>query len=160
MSKCPCGSGNDYKVCCEPIIKGLVKAPTAEKLMRARYSGYTKHEVDFIINSHHPKSRKDISRESIEEWSNNSEWAGIEILDVQKGSEADTSGLVEFKVHYTENRIKQYHHELSQFEKIDGEWFFKDGKIINNPVVRDSPKIGRNDPCPCGSGKKYKKCRG
>ena len=28
------------------------------------------------------------------------------------------------------------------------------------PVVRDQPKVGRNDPCPCGSGKKYKKCCG
>ena len=25
---------------------------------------------------------------------------------------------------------------------------------------RDEPKVGRNDPCPCGSGKKYKKCHG
>jgi preprotein translocase subunit SecA len=28
------------------------------------------------------------------------------------------------------------------------------------PVVRDGPKVGRNDPCPCGSGKKYKHCHG
>ena len=28
------------------------------------------------------------------------------------------------------------------------------------PVVRDAPKVGRNDPCPCGSGKKFKKCCG
>jgi preprotein translocase subunit SecA len=27
-------------------------------------------------------------------------------------------------------------------------------------VRRDEPKVGRNDPCPCGSGKKYKKCHG
>jgi len=26
------------------------------------------------------------------------------------------------------------------------------------PIKRDGPKVGRNDPCPCGSGKKYKKC--
>jgi preprotein translocase subunit SecA len=29
---------------------------------------------------------------------------------------------------------------------------------ITAPITRDSPKIGRNDPCPCGSGKKFKKC--
>jgi preprotein translocase subunit SecA len=28
------------------------------------------------------------------------------------------------------------------------------------PVRRNEPKVGRNDPCPCGSGKKYKKCHG
>ena len=27
-------------------------------------------------------------------------------------------------------------------------------------IVRETPKVGRNDPCPCGSGKKYKKCCG
>ena len=31
---------------------------------------------------------------------------------------------------------------------------------VATPVVRDAPKVGRNDPCPCGSGKKYKKCCG
>jgi preprotein translocase subunit SecA len=31
---------------------------------------------------------------------------------------------------------------------------------VAQPYVRDEPKIGRNDPCPCGSGKKYKKCHG
>ena len=28
------------------------------------------------------------------------------------------------------------------------------------PIRRDAPKVGRNDPCPCGSGRKYKKCCG
>jgi preprotein translocase subunit SecA len=28
------------------------------------------------------------------------------------------------------------------------------------PFVRASAKVGRNDPCPCGSGKKYKQCHG
>ena len=39
-------------------------------------------------------------------------------------------------------------------------------EAINNktekaqPIVNDGPKVGRNDPCPCGSGKKYKNCCG
>ncbi len=33
-------------------------------------------------------------------------------------------------------------------------------KTVSAPVRRDIPKVGRNDPCPCGSGKKYKKCCG
>lgn len=28
------------------------------------------------------------------------------------------------------------------------------------PYIRENPKVGRNDSCPCGSGKKYKKCCG
>jgi preprotein translocase subunit SecA len=33
-------------------------------------------------------------------------------------------------------------------------------EIHLQPAVRTTPKIGANDPCPCGSGKKYKKCHG
>ncbi len=33
-------------------------------------------------------------------------------------------------------------------------------EIKHDPIKRDQPKIGRNDPCPCGSGKKYKNCCG
>ena len=33
-------------------------------------------------------------------------------------------------------------------------------QAVHQPVTRDQPKVGRNDPCPCGSGKKYKKCCG
>jgi len=33
-------------------------------------------------------------------------------------------------------------------------------QAAQGPVVRDAPKVGRNDPCPCGSGKKYKQCHG
>ena len=35
-----------------------------------------------------------------------------------------------------------------------------DSHSVTAPVRRDEPKVGRNDPCPCGSGKKYKKCHG
>ncbi len=36
--------------------------------------------------------------------------------------------------------------------------FFEQRKPVTQSVVRDQPKVGRNDPCPCGSGKKFKKC--
>jgi preprotein translocase subunit SecA len=34
------------------------------------------------------------------------------------------------------------------------------GDDVIKTVRREEPKVGRNDPCPCGSGKKYKKCHG
>jgi ATP-dependent helicase HrpB len=49
--KCPCGSGKTYGDCCGPIIAGTTNAPTAEALMRARYSAYAAHEIDFILSS-------------------------------------------------------------------------------------------------------------
>ena len=53
------------------------------------------------------------------------------------------------------------HHEIAEFRREDGKWVFFDGELVPQaPYVRKEAKIGRNDPCPCGSGKKYKKCCG
>ena len=51
MKKCPCGSGKNYSDCCQPLIKGKTKAPTAEALMRSRYSAYVEHAIDYIIET-------------------------------------------------------------------------------------------------------------
>ena len=68
---CPCGSGKTYSECCESIIKGKAKAKTAEALMRARYTAYEKHEIDFIINScEHSEEIAEIDRKATEDWSN------------------------------------------------------------------------------------------
>ena len=45
----------------------------------------------------------------------------------------------------------------NQFNRADHDPLPRD-YVFQQPVVRDGPKIGRNDPCPCGSGQKYKKC--
>ena len=34
------------------------------------------------------------------------------------------------------------------------------GHAGSQPITNDGPKVGRNDPCPCGSGKKFKHCHG
>lgn len=43
MNGCYCNSQKEFKDCCEPYIKGLEKAPTAEALIRSRYSAYATH---------------------------------------------------------------------------------------------------------------------
>jgi HEAT repeat protein len=60
-----------------------------------------------------------------------------------------------------EERQKARAKELNELatnykQKKEQRMLEKGGKVI--PFQRDSPKIGRNEPCPCGSGKKYKKC--
>ena len=49
--------------------------------------------------------------------------------------------------------------EKAAIELVDGKLSPKEGGI-NKTIVNESPKVGRNDPCPCGSGKKYKNCCG
>ncbi|MBN2656976.1 MAG: YchJ family protein [Spirochaetales bacterium] len=159
MAKCPCGSGKEYKQCCSLYIKGGAPAPTAEALMRARYTAYVEKEIDFIVETHDKETRDDISRESVEEWSKESKWYGLEIKETVKGGESDSTGTVEFIAEYKQNGTKYNHHERAEFVKKKGNWFFHDSKMVNEPIVNET-KVGRNDPCPCGSGKKYKKCCG
>ncbi|MBQ0050802.1 MAG: SEC-C domain-containing protein [Treponema sp.] len=160
---CPCGSGKSYGECCEPIIKGKTKAPTAESLMRARYTSYEKQEIDFIINSCEEGEKiAEIDRQATEEWAKNSIWHGLKILRTEKGTEADEEGIVEFEATYTEKKtnLRDVHHEIGYFKKVNGEWLYSVGNIKPMTVVREGAKVGRNDPCPCGSGKKFKKCCG
>lgn len=128
--------------------------------MKARYVAYTTGDVDFIISSHDPETRENVSKEATEEWSRSARWLGIEILSTVGGGPDDDDGVVEFVAHFELEGKKINHHEKSYFKKINGNWFFVDGQIVPETYVRSAPKVGRNDPCPCGSGKKYKFCCG
>ena len=159
MEKCPCGTGIDYKECCALYIEGGLKPPSAETLMRARYSAYVQKEIDFVMETHDPKTRKEASRESSTEWANNAKWFGLKILKTGGGGEADKTGTVLFIAEYKLKGKKYRHHEEGEFVKKWGTWYFSNSRMINDPIVNEA-KIGRNEPCPCGSGKKYKKCCG
>lgn len=160
MEQCPCGSGLNYTECCGAVIAGNRNARTAEELMRARYSAYAKGEIDFIYNSTHPEKRSDFDREGTVNWSKNSEWLKIEILSTTGGTENDTEGEVEFVASFKYNGVAQKHHELAKFSKTGETWYFDDGKPVNAKPLKAPDRPGRNDPCSCGSGKKYKKCCG
>ncbi|MCI6261533.1 YchJ family protein [Pyramidobacter sp. SM-530-WT-4B] len=160
MSLCPCGSNRELEECCRLIIKGSRRAQTAVELMKARYVAYTTGDVDFIISSHDPETRENVSKEATEEWSRSARWLGIEILSTIGGGPDDDDGVVEFVASFELEGKKINHHEKSYFKKINGNWFFVDGQIVPETYVRSAPKVGRNDPCPCGSGKKYKFCCG
>lgn len=158
---CPCGSGLAYSACCQPIISGKTKAPTAEALMRARYTAYVKHEIDFIANSCIRKEgENDIDMEETRRWSEESEWLGLTIHGTKQGGPSDTEGVVEFSANYILKGLKDEHRELAGFKKVDGAWLYAEGQLVTTTVVRAGPKVGRNDPCPCGSGKKFKQCCG
>jgi len=58
-----------------------------------------------------------------------------------------------------EAATRHTHHERGVFEKYHGQWYFRDAEVPDvDQFRRDRPKQGRNEPCGCGSGKKYKKC--
>ena len=160
MSDCPCGSGRSYETCCQPIIAGD-PAPTAEALMRSRYSAYVKHAYDHLGRSLSEKERKDFSADDAKRWSESSQWLGLTILRTEKGGPDDDVGLVEFSAKFKNEGKEHEHLEAALFSREDGRWVYAGQAPQRGTTVRyEKPKVGRNDPCPCGSGKKYKKCCG
>ncbi|MDE2491833.1 MAG: YchJ family protein [Elusimicrobia bacterium] len=158
---CPCGSGKPFASCCEPYLSGKAAAPTAEALMRARYTSYATGRVDFIEETHAPESRADFDRQASEKWAKGSQWKGLQILAIKDGGEADREGIVSFVARFAQGGRDYEHREIASFRKEDGRWLFVDGKSPKpDTFVKSGPELGRNDPCSCGSGKKFKKCHG
>ena len=129
--------------------------------MRSRYAAYVVQDVEYVMKTHSPETIDTVDREGAAVWSREADWLGLDILDTVKGTEDDDEGIVEFVARYALDGEVYTHHERSRFQRIDGVWFYLDGEMVKpQPVVRETRKVGRNEPCPCGSGKKYKKCCG
>ncbi len=154
--KCPCGTQKIYSHCCEIIHQNPSKALHPEPLMRARYSAYVLGLIDFIIQTYHPSCEAEKQRESIQE-AIKSQWQKLEVLNSSVEENAK-EGYVEFKAFFIDAHQTQCLHEKSRFllEQQKGEymWFYLDG------IYPKTDKIGRNDPCICGSQRKFKKCCG
>jgi SEC-C motif-containing protein len=149
-----------YEACCGRFISGAAKPETAEELMRSRYSAYARRDVEYILATCLKDEDHDIDEEATRKWAENATWLGLHIIKTDKGGPSDDEGMVEFRAVYSMDGLREEHHEKARFEKRDGSWIYVEGEVIPETIVRDSPKVGRNDPCPCGSGKKYKKCCG
>jgi len=161
MDKCPCCSGRPLDECCGPVIRGERPAATAEELLRSRYSAYATGEIAYLLDSTHPDHRADQDEAGIRNWSRNSQWHGLDVLATTAGGPDDEEGQVEFIADYTHEGERRSHHELATFARVGGDWKLVRGEPVRQqPYVREEPKVGRNDPCPCGSGKKHKKCCG
>jgi SEC-C motif-containing protein len=160
-NECPCGSGRTLDDCCGPIVRGEKAAPTAEALMRSRYTAYATGAFDHVVAT---EEGKDADAEATARWAKGRTWTRLEIVDTEAGGENDEEGIVEFRAHYREHDPDHghdhdhVHHERSRFRRHGGKWMYRDR--VPPPPMRADPKVGRNDPCPCGSGKKYKKCHG
>jgi SEC-C motif-containing protein len=156
---CPCASGKTYADCCEPLHLGRARPQTAAQLMRAHYTAYATANVDFLHDTSGPRVQKEFDPANTKSWSQSATWTGLEVVKETLGGPADDTGVVEFIAHYTVKDKPFDHHEIAKFEKHNGAWVFMDGRILGtDPIRRETPKVGRNDPCPCGSGKKFKKC--
>ncbi len=161
MESCPCGSGQPFDDCCRPYLEGDRPAPTAEALMRSRYTAYVMSNIGYIEETTHASRRDQFNRKESEAWSRKAQWETLQIVHTENGGPQDEDGLVEFVVRFRDKGRMRQHNEVAEFKQEEGRWYFMDGKAPEQAqVIRPNPKVGRNDPCPCGSRKKFKKCCG
>jgi SEC-C motif domain protein len=154
--KCACCSGLAYEECCGLFLAGEKQATTAEVLMRSRFTAFTKHDAAYILKTWEPTKRP--SKVDFPE--NSVTWKRLEILNTKKGGDKDVKGIVEFKAYYLLNHEEYVVHEISRFRKDQGRWYYLDGAVKSIANVNQQSNTGKNAPCPCGSGKKYKRCCG
>ncbi len=169
MKDCPCGSNFPFTDCCAPLIRGTGFPDTAEDLMRSRYTAFAQENWEYLVLTSHPEEKKEMARLDPDLIEDGVIWQKLEILGTRAGGADDSEGQVDFASYYIKEGIEHTLRESSRFYKVNGRWVYsrKDSTLPPVPVspqtkpktfIRDTAKIGRNDPCPCGSGKKYKKC--
>jgi len=160
MISCPCGTGRPLDECCAPIIGGA-PAATAEALMRARYTAFVTKEIGaFLKDTLAAEKQAEFDLREVEMSARDAEGLGFEVRAVEGGGEGDDSGTIEYIARFRIRGQIQAHHELASFRREDGRWLYVDGQVNPKQAPRQVAKVGRNDPCPCGSGQKFKKCCG
>ena len=122
---CPCGRAVAFAECCEPIVHGERAAPTAEALMRSRYTAFALGEVDHLSRSWHPTTRP--KRIHLGD-DGGRRWDRLEVVATTGGGLLDQEGTVEFRAHHRD--VDGGHgtlHEVSRFVRHDGTWTYLDG---------------------------------
>lgn len=126
--------------------------------MRSRYSAYATNNLDHVRKTHGATARHKYDHSETESTAADVKWVGLEIRGTAGGETDCNTGTVEFIAKANQDGKIHLHHERSDFKREDGQWMYVDGVINPKDEPRRVQKIGRNDPCSCGSGKKYKKC--
>jgi SEC-C motif domain protein len=174
IHSCPCGTGLALSDCCGRYWAGAALAPTAEALMRSRYSAYALGKVDYLIETHHPSQRQRGEKLQLQRSLQQTRWVHLQVLEAAEGLGGEDRAEVEFVAVYrlahsvghgfagllaggagkgTDQPLAQMH-ERSRFVREAGRWFYVDGDQLPDY------KPQGNQSCWCGSGQKFKHCHG
>ena len=148
--QCPCGSGQAFTACCEPYILGKSLPPSAEALMRSRYSAYATKHYPYILLTYAESEKQNLDIESLKTHDQQTQWKRLEIIRAKDNE-------VEFKAYYMSSGDYYCMHERSQFVQENEHWLYQSGEMLQQTGKLD---ISRNSICPCGSKKKFKRCCG
>lgn len=119
---CPCLGGLPFEECCGVFIAGEASAPTAERLMRSRYTAYARQEPAYLLATWHPSTRP-----ASLELDPTVRWYRLDILSRTRGGMLDSDGTVEFRASYRSGDQTGSQHELSRFVREGQQWFYLDG---------------------------------
>ncbi len=158
---CPCGSQLDYSACCQLYHDGA-KVPSAEAMVRSRFSAFSKHLFQYIVDTTHPIYRDEIEDSNLGDNMGGIIWHQLHIKECGQEPATEGDGVFETVTFSAVYEIAGNIYNLSEksyFQEVDDKLYYMEG-ISHRPegFRRAEPKVGRNDPCPCGSGKKFKKC--
>ncbi|MGW3286200.1 YchJ family protein [Streptomyces sp. NPDC001002] len=119
---CPCGLQEPYDSCCGRFHRGEAAAPTAEALMRSRYSAFVMLDEEYLRGTWHPRTRP--ARLDLDPAMR---WTGLEILGTADGTAFHSAGTVTFRASFKGGSL----HERSRFERVDGAWVYVDGEFLD-----------------------------
>lgn len=153
---CPCGSGRTFGQCCEPVLKRQRAPATAEELMRSRFTAHYVGDYQHLHRTYLATASQPYTEETE---AGDLAWKRLVVHSHEPGANPDTA-FVDFSAYYDDGGTEQALHEKSQFQRVDGAWFYSRTVRAGPAPIKSAPKVGRNDPCPCGSGRKYKHCCG
>jgi SEC-C motif-containing protein len=152
---CPCGRPATFDACCGAILAGRKPAATAEDLMRSRYTAHVVRDYAYLHRTYSETCSRPYVDEKIEDPIT---WTRLTIHTHEPDVRPGVS-FVDFSAFFEEGGAERELRERSEFHRVNGAWLYTRAVRQGPPPVRASgPKVGRNDPCPCGSGKKYKHC--
>ena len=125
--RCPCNSGEIYGSCCGRYHLGYAdpQAPawpaTAVELMRSRYSAFALMLPGYLLATWHPSTRPEgLELDEAIVWKN------LEIISTEAGGPFDSTGVVEFSARYVLLGQREYQHEVSDFVREGGRWYYLD----------------------------------
>jgi len=154
---CRCGSAKLVENCCGLLISGDRQAESPEQLMRSRFVAYAAGDMRYVRSTWHSSTRPtDVSD------SDSMHWLRLEVIEATKEGDNSEQGYVEFKAYFVDSSTPEARHgvmhERSRFIIEDDCWCYVDGEQFDTSADVAIRKLGRNEACFCGSGKKYKKC--
>ena len=123
---CHCESGKPYKLCCQPYVEQINDAPTAEALMRSRYTAFMLLNEDYLRYSWHP----DTCPKNIH-LNKNTKWLGLKIINTVAGGVNTDTGEVEFVARSKINGKASRLHECSRFKRFENRWVYLNGETTD-----------------------------